>query len=134
MVQKMPSFFFRELQFITVLLLICDFCMSWSTRFISLKLWNFPFSIPFHFYSILYFCSTKCMDSLTLKRHDSYQNQNNRKATPSFAHRCLFFLVATRSFKIQWYLLELELPKTDLMTIFFKPRKSKFWERLNSNF
>ena len=49
MLQKFPSdkytvqknalfFFFRELQFITVLLLICDFCMSWSTRFFSLKL------------------------------------------------------------------------------------------------
>ena len=37
-VQKMPSFFFRELQLITVLLLICDSYMSWSTRFVSLKL------------------------------------------------------------------------------------------------
>ena len=35
---KMPSFFFRKLQFITDLLLICDSYMSWSTRFVSLKL------------------------------------------------------------------------------------------------
>ena len=35
---KKPSFFFRELQLITVLLLTCDFYMSWSTRFVSLKL------------------------------------------------------------------------------------------------
>ena len=34
----MPSFFFRELQLITVLLLICDSYMSWNTRFVSLKL------------------------------------------------------------------------------------------------
>ena len=34
---KMPSFFFRELQFITVLLLICDSYMNWSTWFVSLK-------------------------------------------------------------------------------------------------
>ena len=27
------------------------------------------------------------MDSLTLKRHNSFQNQNNRKATHSFAPR-----------------------------------------------
>ena len=32
------TFFFRELQLITVLLLICDSYMSWSTRFVSLKL------------------------------------------------------------------------------------------------
>ena len=37
--QKMPSFFFRELQLITVSLLICNFYMSWSTRFVSLKQW-----------------------------------------------------------------------------------------------
>ena len=35
----MPSFFFRELHLIKTLLSICDFCMSWSTRFASLKLW-----------------------------------------------------------------------------------------------
>ena len=34
----MLSFFFRELQLITVLLLICDSYMRWSTRFVSLKL------------------------------------------------------------------------------------------------
>ena len=38
MVQKMPSFFFHQLQFITVLLLICDSYMSWNTKFVSLKL------------------------------------------------------------------------------------------------
>ena len=35
---KMPLFFFRELQLITVSLLICNFYMSWSTRLVSLKL------------------------------------------------------------------------------------------------
>ena len=34
----MPSFFFRELQLITVLLLIRDSYMSWSSRLVSLKL------------------------------------------------------------------------------------------------
>ena len=37
-VQKMPSFFFRELQLIPVLLLICDSYINWSTRFVPLKL------------------------------------------------------------------------------------------------
>ena len=34
----MPSFFFRELQIITALLLIYNSYMSWNTRFVSLKL------------------------------------------------------------------------------------------------
>ena len=37
-VQKMPSFFFREIQLITVLLLICNYYISWRTKFVSLKL------------------------------------------------------------------------------------------------
>ena len=47
-VRKMLSFFFRELQLITVLLLICDSSMSWNTRFVCVR--DFPFSIPFRFY------------------------------------------------------------------------------------
>ena len=31
------------------------------------------------------------MDSLTLKRHKSFQNENNRKPTHSFAPRLLIF-------------------------------------------
>ena len=31
------------------------------------------------------------MDSLTLKRHNSFQSQNNRKTTHSFATRPLIF-------------------------------------------
>ena len=31
------------------------------------------------------------MDSLTLKRHNSYKNKNNRKATNVFAPRPLIF-------------------------------------------
>ena len=31
------------------------------------------------------------MDSFTLKRHNSFQNQNNRKATHSFAPRRIIF-------------------------------------------
>ena len=34
---KTPSFLFRELQLITVLLLICDFYTNQNARFISLK-------------------------------------------------------------------------------------------------
>ena len=78
---KNALFFFREVHLITDLLLTCDSYMSWSTRFVSLKLCA-GFSI---FDSVLflslYFYSTKCMRSLTLKRHNYFRNKNDRKAT-----------------------------------------------------
>ena len=40
------------------------------------------FRIPSCFYQT-YFCSTKSMDSLTLRCHNSFKNINNRKATHS---------------------------------------------------
>ena len=43
----MSSFYFLELQLITVLLSICDSYMSSSARLVSQKLWDFPFSISF---------------------------------------------------------------------------------------
>ena len=50
----------------------------------------FHFRFGFVFVKVYFFCSTKCMDSLTLKRHNSCQNYN-RNATHSFAPRPLFF-------------------------------------------
>ena len=63
----------------------------WSTRFISLKL-CVRFSI-FDFVSLLEFIILlkKSMDSLNLKRHNPFQNKNNRKATLSFAPSSLIF-------------------------------------------
>ena len=37
-----------------------------------------------------------------------------------------WFQVATRSFQIQWYRRELELPKTDLVTDFLNPENRSF--------
>ena len=45
MVQKIPSFFFRELQLITVLLLIRTKAQGLFLHYV----WDFPFSIPFRF-------------------------------------------------------------------------------------
>ena len=36
--KKMPSFFLRKFQLVTILLSICDSYMSWCTIFVSLKL------------------------------------------------------------------------------------------------
>ena len=82
--------------------------------------------IPFRFHESLYFCSTKFMDSLALKRHKSFQNENKRKAVllPDF-----WFLGCNRNFKIQWYLPRLELPENWPGDKYFKLGKAKFWER-----
>ena len=73
--KKCPLFFFFELQLMAVLLLIYHPYMSWNKRFFSLKLCvGISISIPFHFCESLYFRSTKCMNSLTLKCLNSFQN------------------------------------------------------------
>ena len=126
----MHYFFFRELQLITVFLLIRSFYTNWNTWLIFLKL-CVGFSI-FVFVSFLLnfiFLFTKSMDSLTLKLHNSFQNKNNRKARHSFAARPLIFKFSTRSFKSQWYPHELELPKNWPGNELFELRKLEFWVR-----
>ena len=89
-VTEMHSFFFHELQLIAVSLLIRYCYMSWSTRFIPLKL-CVVFSIFDSAFISLYFCSTKSIDSLTLQRPNFFQIKNNRKVTYNFAPRPLIF-------------------------------------------
>ena len=57
------------------------------------------------------------MDSLTLKRHNYFQNVNNKKATHSFAPRTLIFKLQEEVLKIflSWSSI---LTKTDLVTNF----------------
>ena len=62
------------------------------------------------------------MDSLILIRHNSFQNQNNRKSTHALALKPLIFKVPFGSFKIQ-YLRELELLKNCPGDELFKLRK-----------
>ena len=58
------------------------------------------------------------MDSLTLKRNTSFQNQNNRKTTHSFAHRPLIFKVQREALKLNNICVSWRFPKTDLVTNF----------------
>ena len=119
----MPSFFSQEPHLIKAFLLIWDSYMTWSTRFVSLCL-CVGLSI---FDSISFLLKFICVDSLTLKRHNSFQNYKNRKAAHSFATRLLIFKLQ-QGFKIHWYLHELELSKNWPRNKFFKLRISKFWE------
>ena len=84
-------FFFYELQLITVLFLICNSYMSWSTRFVSKSVCGiFHFRFRFVFIKAYIFFSTKWMDFLILKRHNSFQKYNSRKVTHTFTPDCWF--------------------------------------------
>ena len=90
--QKMRSFYFWELQLITVLLLIRSFYTSWSTWFIALKLCvGFSIFESVSFLSKFILLFNKKHELFDFKRHKSFQNNNNRKATHSFALRPLIF-------------------------------------------
>ena len=43
------------------------------------------------FLSKIIFCSIKCIESINLKRHNSFQNKNDRRATDRLAPRPLIF-------------------------------------------
>ena len=88
----MHSFFFRVLHIITVLLFKLQF-LDELKHMVHLSetlcgIFHFRFRLV---YIEVYILSTKNMDSLTLKRHNSFQNQNNRKAMDSFTPRPLIF-------------------------------------------
>ena len=107
---KMPSFFFRELQLITVLLLICDSYMIWSTKFASLKL-CVGFSI-FDFPVYIF----------------AQQNAwtHTQSHTHSFATRPLIFKLQIEVLKFNDICMSWGSPKTDLMTSFLNPENRSF--------
>ena len=126
--KKCTLFFFRELQLISVLLLICDSYISWSTSLVSLKLWvGFSIFDSVSFLLKFIFLSTKCMDSLTLKCHYSFQNHNNKKSTHSLLPD-VWFLSCNKKF---WNSVVLKFsfwisPKTDLVTNFLNLKSRSF--------
>ena len=66
------------------------------------------------------------MNSMTLKCHNSIQNQNNRKATLSFAPRTLIFKLQQEVLKFNDICMSWSSPKTDLMTNFLNPENRSF--------
>ena len=111
----------------SVLFLICNSDMSWSTRFVSLKLWvGF-----FIFDSVLFllkfiFLFDKKLDSFTLKPHDYFQNENNRKATHSFAPRPLVFKLQQECLKFSDTCLSCSSLKVDLEMNFLNLENRSF--------
>ena len=126
MLQKMPSFFFRELQLITVLLLILNPYKTWSTRFISLKLCvGFSIFDSVSFWLEFEFLFNKKHGLLTLKCHNSFQNKNDIKATHTFVPRPLTFKLQQVVWKIN-ICVSLSFPKTDLKTTFLNLENLSF--------
>ena len=56
------------------------------------------------------------MEHLTLKRHNSFQNENNRKATHSCAPRPLAFKFQQKVLKCNDISVNWSSPKTDMET------------------
>ena len=121
------ALFFCELQLITVLSLICNSYMRWNTCFVSLKNMCVSFHFGICFFFIKVCCSsTKFMDSLTLKRHNSFQNQNNRKATHSFAPSALIFKLQLEVWKFNHICVSWSTPKSDPVANFLNPENRSF--------
>ena len=125
--KKCPLFFFHKLQLITALLLIHDSYTSWSTRFISLKL-CVAFSIfDFVWFLLKFICLfATSMESMSLKRHNSFKNEKNRKATYSVAPGILIFKLQQKVWKFNGICVSWRILKTDLETNFLSLQKSKF--------
>ena len=103
---------------------------------LSKTVWGiFPFLIPSHFYEALYFCSTKSTNSLTLKRHNFFENKSSRKATHSFDSRSLIFKLQQEVWKFNGICVCWSFPKSDLKANFLNlwSRGLSTWLFLNSN-
>ena len=66
------------------------------------------------------------MDSLSSKRHNSFQNKNNGKATHSFAPRPLIFKWQQEVLKFNDICLSWSSAKADLATNILNPENRSF--------
>ena len=90
----------------------------------------FHFQFRFVFIKLYIFIRQKAWTlSLTLKRHNSSQNKNERKTTQSFTLRPLIFKLQQEVWKFNDISWVLELPKNWSWEKLFKLQKSKFWQR-----
>ena len=102
----MPSVFFRELQLIAVLFLICVYRMSFLFKLCV----GFSIFDSVSFLLKFLFLLNK-MHSLTLIRYNSFQNQNNRKVAHSFAPRSLVFKMQQQVLKSNGICVSCSSPK-----------------------
>ena len=121
---KNALFFFRELQLVTVLRFICDSCMSWNTRFVSLKMGvGFSFFNSFPFLLKLWFLFNKMCGpwfskfpfkiKIVEKPHTLYP-------------RPLIFQLEQEVLKLNDICVSWSPPKTDIETNFLNLEKWSF--------
>ena len=83
----------------------------------------------FHFrFRFVFIFVQQSADSLTLKRHNSFQNENNRKATHNFSPRLLIFKLQ-QVLKFNDICVSWSSPKTELETDFLNLENRCFCER-----
>ena len=123
----MSSFFLHKLQLITVL----QFAILTSPEAEGSSLWNcvrnFPFLIPFYSYWSLYFCSTKCIYSSSLKRHNPFKIKITEKPHTVLLPDLGFLSCNKNSMMSVWF--GAPSPKADLVTNFLLNDKfdTKWW-------
>ena len=66
------------------------------------------------------------MDCLNLRRHNSFQNENDRKATHSFAPRPLIFKLQQELLQFNNICVSWNSPKTELETDLFNLENRSF--------
>ena len=86
----------------------------------------FHFRFRFIFLKVYNFSSVKWIDSLTLKRHNSFQNLHNGKATLSFACRPLIVKLQPEVLKFDDIGVSWSSPKTDQVTNFLNLESRSF--------
>ena len=99
-----------------------------NTRFVSLYVCEvFSLSDSFWFFLKFIFLLYKKHENFDFKTSQFF-SKLKEKSHIHFYSNTSGFSFATRRFKNQLYLRERSSPKTDLVTIFLKFRKSKLWE------
>ena len=122
----MKSFFFRELQLITVLLLICNSYTSWSTWFISLKL-CLVFFIFDSVYFLLKFIFLLYIWTLWLQNVIiRFEIKIAEKTHTSFAPRPQIFKLQQEDWKFSDIRVSWSSPKTDLEMNFLNLENRRF--------
>ena len=89
----MPPFFLLRAPTHHSFTFILRFLYELNHKFCLSKTVHGIFHFPFHFVfiKVYIFVQQKYMNFLTLKSHNTFQNENNRKTTHSFATRPLIF-------------------------------------------
>ena len=96
-VTKNSHFFLSQAPIHHSFTFVSRFLNEWRFRLVFMKIYIFD--------------NTKSMDSLTLKRHNSSINKNNRKATHSFAPRLLLFKLQEEVWKFNDSCVSYSSPK-----------------------